>query len=225
MTNVFYVIATPIGNLEDFTFRAVRILKEVDIILCEDTRVTRVLLDRYEITTPTISYHANASDKKHEKILSLIEEGKTLALVSDSGSPCISDPGVLLVKKIKEEFDIQIIPIPGASAVITALSASGVHASSFIFLGFLPQKKGRETMFKKIADAKDTIVLYESPHRILKTLESLSQVLGVERKVVIARELTKIYEEFVSGSATEVLEHFKENPESVRGEFTVIISV
>ncbi len=220
----FYVVATPIGNLEDITLRALRILKEVDMILCEDTRVTKRLLDRYEIATPTISYHAQSKLSKVEKIFELLERGKNLALVSDAGTPAISDPGVLLISQIKEKFggEVKIIPIPGPSAVISALSASGMPASEFIFLGFLPHKKGRETLFKEIAGTKRTVVFYESPHRIMKTLQSLSKHIP-ERRIVIARELTKIYEEFIEGMPAELLRYFEENSDKVRGEFAVII--
>lgn len=221
----FYVVATPIGNLEDITLRAIRVLKEVDLVLCEDTRVTKKLLDKYEIKTPTMSYHSQSKLAKIDKILDLIEEEKTLALVSDAGTPCISDPGSLLVSKIKEKFgdDLQIIPIPGPSAVITALSGAGVPSSDFLFLGFLPHKKGRETLFKEIAESKRTVVFYESPHRILKTLESLKQHLGDEHKIILARELTKIYEQIISGTGEELLKYFEQNSDKIKGEFVVIV--
>ncbi|MCC7004622.1 16S rRNA (cytidine(1402)-2'-O)-methyltransferase [Candidatus Nomurabacteria bacterium] len=220
----FYVIGTPIGNMEDITFRAIRTLKEVDLILCEDTRVTKNLLDKYGVNTPTMSYHSQSKISKIEKILELIEEGKTLALVSDAGTPTISDPGSLLISKIKEHFvDIQIITIPGASALVSALSISGLPASDFLFLGFLPHKKGRETLFSEIAQSERTVVFYESPHRIIKTLESLVQRLDQNRKVVVARELTKIFEQTVSGNAEEVLKYFNENPDKIRGEFVVLV--
>lgn len=220
-----YIVATPIGNLEDITYRGVRILKEVDVILCEDTRVTSRLLQKYDIKTPTLSYHANSGIAKVEKIFGLLEEGKNLALVSDAGTPTISDPGVLLLKQIREKFGskVSIIPIPGASALTTALSASGISSAQFTFLGFLPHKKGRETLFREIGDSKRTVVFFESPHRMEKTLTALSKVLGENRQVVIARELTKIYEEFVRGSIKEVSKHFKNKPKTIKGEFVVII--
>jgi len=222
----FFIIATPIGNLEDITLRAIRTLKEVDLVLCEDTRVTKKLLDRYEIKTPTMSYHSQSKLSKIGKILDLIEERKTLALVSDAGTPCISDPGSLLVSKIKEKFndEIQIIPIPGPSAVISALSGAGVPASDFLFLGFLPHKKGRETLFKEISESKRTVVFFESPHRILKTLESLKKYLKDNKKITIARELTKIYEQIISGKPEEILKYFEQNTDKIKGEFVVIIS-
>lgn len=220
-----YIIATPIGNLEDITLRALRILKEVDTILCEDTRMTQKLLQKYDIKIPTLSYHSHSGLAKVEKIFELLEAGKNLALVSDAGTPTISDPGVLLVSQVKEKFGdtVAIIPIPGPSAVIAALSASGLPSSDFLFLGFLPHKKGRETLFKEIALSKRTVVFYESPHRILKTLESLKKHLGDERSVVIARELTKIYEEMVTGTAEELLLYFEKNKDKVKGEFAVMV--
>ncbi|HNW71850.1 MAG TPA: 16S rRNA (cytidine(1402)-2'-O)-methyltransferase [Candidatus Paceibacterota bacterium] len=219
----FYVVATPIGNMEDITLRAIRVLKEVDLILCEDTRTTKNLLDKYEIKNKTMSYHAQSKLSKMDKIFELLKEGKNLALVSDAGTPTISDPGAMLISKIKEKFDdVQIIPIPGASAVISALSASGLPTHEFTFIGFLPHKKGRETIFKEIAEAKRTIVFYESTHRILKTLESLNNFCP-NKKVCMAREITKIYEEFKNGSPAELLEYLIKNPIKQKGEFTVLV--
>ncbi|MBU1557868.1 16S rRNA (cytidine(1402)-2'-O)-methyltransferase [Patescibacteria group bacterium] len=219
-----YIIATPIGNLEDITFRAVRILNEVDLILCEDTRVTKKLLDKYEIKKPTLSYHQHSKISKVDKIFELIREEKNLALVSDAGTPTISDPGSVLVSKVREEFGegVEIIPIPGASALVSALSASGLTADQFVFLGFLPHKKGRETLFKEIVEMKRTVAFYESPHRIIKTLNSLKEFTG-ERKIVIARELTKIYEQIISGTPEELLKYFEENQGKIKGEFVVMI--
>lgn len=221
-----YIVGTPIGNLEDITLRALRVLKEVDCILCEDTRVTKRLLAKYGITTPTMSYHAQSKLTKVEKILALLEEGKNLALVSDAGTPCISDPGSLLVAQVLEKFDdtVRIVPIPGSSALITALAAAGVSVAQFTFLGFLPHKKGRETLFKEIAIAGRVMVFYESPHRIEKTLESLEKFCGADRKVIVAREITKVFEEFVRGAISEVHTHFSRNREHIRGEFVVIVT-
>lgn len=223
----FYVIATPIGNMGDITLRAIETLKSVDLVLCEDTRETKKILDKYNINKPTMSYHAQSKLSKTDKIFALLEEGKNLALVSDAGTPGISDPGAMLISKIKEDTHmrdrVNVIPIPGASAVITALSASGLPTHEFTFLGFLPHKKGRETLFKEIAQAKRTMVFYESPHRILKTLESLVKFCP-NKKVCVARELTKIYEEFQNGSPAEILEYFNKNKDKQRGEFTVIVS-
>ena len=222
----FYVVATPIGNMGDITLRAIETLKNVDLILCEDTRETKKILNKYRINKETMSYHTQSKLSKIDKIFELLEERKDLALVSDAGTPGISDPGAMLVSKIKEKFssdEVQVIPIPGASAVITALSASGLPTHEFTFLGFLPHKKGRETLFKEIAETKRTMVFYESPHRILKTLESLARFCP-NKKVCIARELTKIYEEFKTGSPAKILEYFNKNKDKQRGEFTVIIS-
>ena len=221
----FYVVATPIGNLGDITFRAVETLQRADVILCEDTRVTQKLLAKYNIAQPLLSYHAHSKLAKVEKIFDLLAEGKNLALVSDAGTPGISDPGAMLVAKIKERLGeaVQVIPIPGPTAVITALSASGLPTHEFTFLGFLPHKKGRETLFKEIAQAKRTIVFYESPHRILRTLESLQKICPA-KSVCLARELTKIYEEFKAGTPAELLAYLKNNPVKQKGEFTVIVS-
>ena len=222
----FYVIATPIGNMGDITLRAIETLKSVDLILCEDTRETKKILDKYNISKPTMSYHAQSKLSKTDKIFDLLNEGKDLALVSDAGTPGISDPGAMLISKIKEDTymrdRVNVIPIPGASAVITALSASGLPTHEFTFLGFLPHKKGRETLFKEIAQAKRTMVFYESPHRILKTLESLVKFCP-NKKVCVARELTKIYEEFQTGTPAEILEYFNKNKDKQRGEFTVLV--
>jgi 16S rRNA (cytidine1402-2'-O)-methyltransferase len=220
----FYIVATPIGNMGDITLRAIETLKAVDLILCEDTRETKKLLDKYDIHKPTMSYHAQSKLAKTDKIFELLKEGKDLALVSDAGTPGISDPGAMLVSKIKEELsDVTIVPIPGATALITALSGSGLPTHEFTFLGFLPHKKGRETLFKEIAQSKRTMVFYESPHRILKTLESLVKFCP-NKNVCVARELTKIYEEFKTGTPEEVLEYFVKNKEKQRGEFTVIVA-
>jgi 16S rRNA (cytidine1402-2'-O)-methyltransferase len=221
----FYVVATPIGNMGDITLRAIEILKSVDLILCEDTRETGKLLNKYGIKKPTMSYHAQSKLSKTDKIFALLEEGKNLALVSDAGTPGISDPGAMLVSQIKSNtsVNVDVIPIPGATALVTALSASGFPTHDFTFLGFLPHKKGRETLFKEIALSKRTMVFYESPHRILKTLESL-QKFCPNKKVCIARELTKIYEEFKTGSAKELLEYLTENPIKQKGEFTVLVA-
>lgn len=223
----FYIVATPIGNMGDITLRALETLKSVDLILCEDTRETKKILVKYDIHKPTMSYHAQSKLGKTDKIFELLQEGKNLALVSDAGTPGISDPGAMLVSKIKEEMpEVLVVPIPGPTALITALSGSGLPTHEFTFLGFLPHKKGRETLFKEIALSKRTMVFYESPHRILKTLESLVKFCPKEnqKKVCVARELTKIYEEFKTGTPAEVLEYFVKNKEKQRGEFTVIVA-
>lgn len=224
-TGTLYIVATPIGNLEDITLRALRILKEVDYILCEDTRTTKTLLDKYEIHTKTMSYHAHSSDGRESTIINLLKGGKNLALVSDAGTPCISDPGVMLVSNLRKELgeDAKISPIPGPSALISALSASGISAAEFTFLGFLPHKKGREKIFNEIKNSGKVMVFYESTHRILKTLSSLSTHTP-ESDVMIAREITKQFEEFKKGTAEELLKYFTDNKEKQRGEFVVIVS-
>ncbi len=219
-----YVVATPIGNLEDITLRALSVLASVDFVLCEDTRTTRVLLDRHSISAKTISYHAQSGDGKVDHILELLREGKTLALVSDAGTPGISDPGTPLIARVRKEFEgeVEVVAVPGASAVVSALSISGLSSSEFLFLGFLPHKKGRQTLFREIADAKRTTVFYESPHRIEKTLVSLAESIP-ERRVVIAREITKMFEQVVGGTAVEVKDYFLKNTDKVRGEFVVMV--
>jgi len=226
--STLYVVGTPIGNLGDMTLRAIEILKSVDTILCEDTRTTKTLLHKYEITTPVLSYHSQSSIGKADAIITMLAEGKNLALVSDAGTPAISDPGSLLISQIREKFgdEVKIAAVPGPSALISALSISGLTGNQFTFYGFLPHKKGRETLFKEIASSERTSVFYESPHRIMKTLESLNTHLGIafpNRKVVIARELTKVFEEVVSGTTSEVFTYFQENKEKVRGEFVVMV--
>lgn len=220
-----YVIGTPIGNLSDITLRALETLKSVDLVLCEDTRVTGKLLSHYGISVPKMSYHANSKISKQDKIIEMLREGKNLALVSDAGTPAISDPGVMLIKEAKEALgeDLEVVPIPGASALVSAVSVSGIPSPQFTFYGFLPHKKGRETIFKEISESTRTSVFYESPHRIMKTLESLKSHLSEDRKVCIGRELTKMFEEVVSGSPEEVLNYFTENEDKVRGEFVVIV--
>jgi 16S rRNA (cytidine1402-2'-O)-methyltransferase len=220
----FYIVSTPIGNLEDMSFRAVRVLKEVDLILCEDTRVTGKLLKHYDIQNKTQSYHAQSKLSKIDQIIVLLSEGKNIALVSDAGTPTISDPGILLVQKIKEKLsEVKIIAVPGASALLSALVSAGINSHEFVFLGFLPHKKGRETLFREIENSKRTVVFYESVHRIEKTLESLKNILGDDRKIAIARELTKMFEETVTGNASLVLDYFTLNKDKIRGEFVVIV--
>jgi 16S rRNA (cytidine1402-2'-O)-methyltransferase len=221
-----YIVATPIGNLEDITLRALETLKMVDLILCEDTRVTKKLLTRYDIHTPTLSYHTHSGIAKSEKIIALLRAGKNLALVSDAGTPTISDPGSVLVAQVRKELgaDAMVASIPGPSALTAAISVSGFQADSFLFLGFLPHKKGRQTLFKEIATSKRTVVFYESPHRILKALSSLEQVLSSSRQIVIVREISKIFEETIRGTTTEALAHFEKHPDKVRGEFVVVVS-
>ena len=215
-----FVVATPIGNLEDITRRALRILSEVDLIAAEDTRQTKKLLDHYKILTPMTSYHKFNIRSKTDYLLQTIKEGKKVALVSDSGMPGISDPGYELIRESVNQ-DIRVIPIPGPSAVITALAVSGLPTDKFVFLGFLPKKPGkRRGVLKELSDFDGTIVLYESPFRLVKCLQDILYVLG-DREVVVARELTKIYEELVRGKTSEVLLKFEQK--SPKGEVVILI--
>jgi len=220
-----YVVATPIGNLEDITLRALRILREANIIFCEDTRVTKKLLNSYDISYERLeSLNARTEEKKIKKIIDFLAGGKNVALVSDAGTPTISDPGARLVRAVREQLPAtEIIAIPGASALTAALSISGLPSSEFLFLGFLPHKKGREKLFADMAASKRTVVLYESPHRIEKTLVSLAKHLG-GREIVIARELTKIYEEVLRGTPATIIENMAQNKDKIRGEFVLIIA-
>ncbi|MFH1401999.1 MAG: 16S rRNA (cytidine(1402)-2'-O)-methyltransferase [Patescibacteria group bacterium] len=229
--NNFYIIGTPIGNLKDISSRALSTLKEVDFILCEDTRVTKKLLGKYEITTPTLSYHSFSGNFKTQKILDLLEEGKNLALVSDAGTPAISDPGFQLVLRIREKFgdNVKITPIPGPSALITALSASGLPADQFLFLGFLPHKKGKQTILKEIANSNRTVAFYESPHRVMKTLKLLQEQLDEagqmeNKKIVVAKELSKIHEQIIAGNILEIILYLEKNPDKIKGEFVILVS-
>ena len=244
--SILYVVGTPIGNLEDVTLRALRVLKEADVILCEDTRVTKRLLEKHAIADKQLATcNEQRSGVTAEKIIGWLEEGKNVALVSDAGTPGISDPGSMLVQKVREYFQsdkvqpersdlesekrsdlvepCRIEVVPGASALTAALSVAGVPVHDFVFLGFLPHKKGRETLFKEIATSERTVIFYESPHRILKALESLEK-FAPGKRVTIARELTKIHEEIKSGTPSELLDFFKTNEEKVRGEFVVIVT-
>jgi 16S rRNA (cytidine1402-2'-O)-methyltransferase len=219
------VVATPIGNLGDITLRAVETLKNADVIACEDTRVTAKLLQRFGIEKPLVIYHARSGRIAATRVMQLLGEGKRIALVTDAGTPGISDPGAELVAQVRERLgdDVSIEAIPGPAALTAALSITGIPCADFLFLGFLPHKKGRETLFKEMAGTKRTVVFYESPHRILKTLESLAKALPEDRVIATCRELTKIHESVIRGSAKEVLSHFHSNPEEVRGEFVVIV--
>ena len=220
---MLYIVPTPIWNLEDMTFRAVRILSEVDMIACEDTRTSGVLLKHYDIKTPTISYHSHSGQTKTDKIISLLEEWKDVALISDAGTPGISDPGYALVQAALED-NIRITALPGPSAVVTALSASGLSSHHFLYLGFLPVKKWRQTLLTRISEKKtETIVIYESVHRIERTLSDLAKYFWENHQIVIGRELTKKFEEYIRGNISEVQEYFKENPGKVKWEFVILL--
>lgn len=215
-----YLVATPIGNLEDITMRALRILKEVDLIAAEDTRNTKKLCNYFDIQTPLISYHEHNIEVGGEKLLGYLREGKSIALVSDAGLPCISDPGAdIVVKAIAEDF--AVVPIPGANAALTALIASGISPQPFYFFGFLNRnKKDRREQLDKLAKREETLIFYEAPHRLKETLKDLQLVLG-NRKITLARELTKKFEEFLRGTIEEALEWVQNN--EIRGEFCIVL--
>lgn len=218
MNGKLYLVATPIGNLEDITLRALRILKEVDYIAAEDTRNTLKLLNHFEIKKPLISNHRHNEEEREDGLIEKLKEGKNIAVVSDAGTPGISDPGEVIVKRAIEE-DIEIIPIPGACAAINALIPSGLDTKEFVFLGFLPlNKKLRKEKLEEIKNENKTIIIYEAPHKIKDSLNDLKEVVG-ERKVVLARELTKIHEEFIRGNITEIIE----KSENLKGEMILLI--
>lgn len=223
------MVATPIGNLEDITLRAIRTLKEADYILAEDTRVTGKLLKHHGIETSMKRYDAHTSEQFHLDIIDDIKNGKRVALVSDAGTPGVSDPGVLLVQKIRAHnlghptFYITIEAIPGPSSVTAAFSIAGLAGNQFTFLGFAPQKKGRQTFFQSLADYDHPVIFFESTHRIMKTLDALAN-LPFERTITVARELTKLHEELVQGAAGDVLQHFTDHPERQKGEHVVMVS-
>jgi len=216
-----YIVATPIGNLEDITWRALRILREADLIACEDTRQTRKLLDHYGIEKPAVSYHEHNEAERARQLIEKLQQGLTIAQVSDAGMPGISDPGYRVVK-LAIEHGIRVVPVPGPSAVIAALAASGLPADAFEFRGFLPAKSGqRRTALEQMRDLQHTLIVYEAPHRITETLEDIVAILGADRVVVIARELTKLHEEFIRGTAGEVLERIHDR--ELKGEITLLI--
>ena len=215
-----YIVPTPIGNLEDITFRAVKILKEVDFILAEDTRKTGILLKHYEISSPLVSHHQFNEHKSVKKITGRIAAGEQAALVSDAGTPAISDPGFLLVREcIRKNINVECLP--GATALIPALVNSGLPCERFIFEGFLPHKKGRKSRLEFLADFPYTMVFYESTHRLVKTIEQFSKIFGAERNASVSRELTKIYEETVRGKLSELVEYFENS--TVKGEFVIVV--
>ena len=238
--STLYVIGTPIGNLEDITLRALRVLNEVDFIICEDTRVTSKLLARYEIKKPLVSYFQHSKFSRIDEIIERLSRGESAALVTDAGTPGISDPGGVLIKQAASQLGntVKIVPIPGPSAVIAALSISGLPTDSFLFLGFPPHKKGRQTFWKQVMESENTVVFYESPHRILKSLEQLRDTLrvpspglrppspigrgeGEGRKIIVCRELTKMFESVYRGTIDEVLTQVTNAPQ--KGEYVVVI--
>lgn len=217
---LLYIVATPIGNLEDITLRALRVLKEVDTIVCEDTRHTKILLNKYEIVKPLLSYHSHSGVSKVQKVIDELKSGKDLALVSDAGTPGISDPGYAVIKAAIEE-GIEVVPLPGASAFLTALMVAGFPINHFLYLGFLPVKKGRQTLFLSLKEEKNTVVFYESTYRIIKTLREMTEYLGGDREIMIGRELTKKFEEFKRGTIEEIYLEMKDV--KPKGEFVVIL--
>lgn len=217
---MLYIVPTPVGNLEDITLRALRVLKEADLILAEDTRTSSVLLKHYDIHRPLQSYHKFNEHKAVDMLVERLKGGETMALVSDAGTPGISDPGFLLTREcVRAGVEVQCLP--GATAFVPALVASGLPCDKFVFEGFLPQKKGRMTRLQQLSAEERTIVLYESPYRVVKTLEQLAEVMGPDRQVAVCREISKVHEQTVRGTISEALTHFKEH--APKGEFVIII--
>ncbi|MCF4100573.1 16S rRNA (cytidine(1402)-2'-O)-methyltransferase [Gillisia sp. M10.2A] len=216
-----YLVPTPIGNLEDITLRAIRVLKEVDFILAEDTRNSGKLLKHFEITTPMLSHHMHNEHKTVENIVRRIQNGETFALISDAGTPAISDPGFLLTRACVEA-GVDVDCLPGATAFVPALVNSGFPNDKFVFEGFLPVKKGRQTRLKLLAEETRTIIFYESPHKLLKSLGQFIEYFGADRQISVSREITKMHEETIRGTVAEVLEYYTKNPP--RGEIVVVVS-
>jgi len=217
---VLYIVGTPIGNLEDITLRALKTLKEVELVVCEDTRVTAKLLNKYEIKKPLLSYHQHSKNSKIEKIIKELKNGKALALVTDAGVPGISDPGNIVVKEAMRN-KIKVIPIPGVSALTALISVAGADMQKFLFLGFPPHKKGRKTFFENILKSDIPVVYYDSVYRFIKNLEFLKNLGGDKKNIILGRELTKIYEEIIRGDIDSVLKYFKNK--KVKGEISIII--
>lgn len=215
-----YLVPTPVGNLEDITFRALKVLKEADLILAEDTRTSGILLKHFEIKNAMLSYHKFNEHQTVDRVVERLKGGETVAVVSDAGTPGISDPGFLVAREAIKA-GIEVITLPGATAFVPALVSSGLPCDKFCFEGFLPQKKGRQTRLNVLAEESRTMIFYESPHRIAKTLEQFKEVFGPERPVSVCREISKIHEESVRGTVEEVLEHFKKN--EPRGEFVIVL--
>lgn len=215
-----YIVPTPIGNLKDITFRAIEVLKEVDLILAEDTRTSGKLLKHFDIATPTQSHHMHNEHKTVANLVQKIKSGTTVALISDAGTPAISDPGFLLTRACIEN-NIEVDCLPGATAFVPALVNSGLPNDKFVFEGFLPVKKGRQTRLLLLAEETRTIIFYESPHKLIKTLSNFCEYFGEDRQVSVSRELTKLYEETVRGTAKEVLEHYTNKPP--KGEIVIVV--
>ncbi|WP_407504956.1 16S rRNA (cytidine(1402)-2'-O)-methyltransferase [Elizabethkingia meningoseptica] len=221
MSGILYFVPTPVGNLEDITFRAIKVLKEADYILCEDTRTSGVLLKHYEISKPLRSYHLHNEHQATEKVIEDLKNGQNIALITDAGTPGISDPGYLLAKAGRDN-DIEMICLPGATAFVPALVVSGLPNHDFYFAGFLPQKKGRQTKLKQLAEEKKTIVLYESPHKINTTLEQIKEFFGEHTQVSLSREISKKFEETKRGTIDELIEFSKSK--TLKGEIVLILN-
>jgi 16S rRNA (cytidine1402-2'-O)-methyltransferase len=233
---ILYIVATPIGNLGDITLRALETLEKVDIIACEDTRVTSKLLNHYSIKKPLVSYHQHSRITKVDYLIGELKDGKNIALVTDAGTPGISDPGNMLIAKLLN-CQIAVIPIPGSSSLTALASAAGIDMQKFVYFGFPPHKKGRETFFKEVANFKIPVIYFESPHRVIKNLELLSVIASEAKQsrdchglrprkdthVIIGRELTKMFEEIIRGNVEEVLGYFEKNPGKIKGEFVIIV--
>ncbi|WP_047246985.1 16S rRNA (cytidine(1402)-2'-O)-methyltransferase [Maribacter thermophilus] len=215
-----YLVPTPIGNLEDITLRAIRILKEVDLILAEDTRTSGKLLQHFDVGTPMQSHHMHNEHKTVANIVNKLKQGASIALVSDAGTPAISDPGFLLTRACVEA-DVEVECLPGATAFVPALVNSGLPNDKFVFEGFLPVKKGRQTRLKLLAEEPRTIIFYESPHKLVKTLTNFEEYFGADRPISVSRELTKLYEETIRGTVREVLKHYTEKPP--KGEIVIVV--
>lgn len=220
MTGVLYIVATPIGNLGDITVRALEVLRQVDLVLSEDTRVTKKLLSHYEIATPTLSCHEHTEKGKLAQIIERLKAGESMALVTDAGTPGLSDPGNVLVL-LALTSDIVVVPVPGVSALATMVSIAGIDMREFAFLGFPPHKKGRETFFKRLATSDIPVMYYESPHRVIKNLELL-KTFAPEKKIILGRELTKLFEEVVRGNVETVVAYLLSDPNKTKGEFVII---
>lgn len=219
---MLYIVATPIWNLEDITFRAVRILREVDSIACEDTRTSSVLLNKYEIRKPLVSFHSHSGKTKVDKIITQLKEGKNIALISDAGTPWISDPWYVLIKEAIIN-DIEVVPVPWVTAFTTALMWSWMQMNHFLYLGFLPIKKGRQTLFKRLVETKqESTVIYESVHRLIRTLNDIKTYFWEDHYIVVARELTKKFEEFKRWTVNEIIEYFENTPWKLKGEFVIV---
>ncbi len=215
-----YLVPTPIGNLDDMTFRAVKVLKEVDVILAEDTRTSGKLLKHFEISTPMRSFHMHNEHKMLDRIIERLKSGETMALISDAGTPAISDPGFLITRACIEN-DIEVDCLPGATAFVPALVNSGLPNDRFVFEGFLPVKKGRQTRLKFLAEETRTMIFYESPHKLLKTLGHFAEYFGDDRSVSVSREISKLYEETIHGSVLDVIKHFENK--APKGEFVIVV--